>query len=133
MFRFMRFDKLSGKLFILSGLLCYITLFCFSQLVHEHTCYQHGQENYNVGDEQCHHENEHCHHENEEERSSHCDKSCAACALINTQFTLEYQSNTFSYNRPCDGKIIVSEICFIDIIPTRNLHSRAPPSPKFAN
>ena len=133
MFRFMRFDKLSAKLLILSGLLCYITLFCFVQLVHEHTCYQHGQENCNLGHEHCHHENEHCHHENEEERSSHCDKSCAACAFVNTQLIFEFQHTTFSYNRPCDGKAIVSEICFIDTIPTRNLHSRAPPSPKFAN
>lgn len=132
MFTFMRFNKLSAKLFILSGLLCYITLSCFSQLAYEHTCYQHGQENYNVGDEQCHHENEHCRHENEEERSSHCEKSCAACAFVNTQFIFEFQHTTLSYNRPCAGKVIVSELCFIDTIPIRNLHSRAPPSPKSA-
>lgn len=139
MFRFMRFDKLSTKLLILSGLLCYITLYCFAQLIHEHTCYQHGQENCNVGDEQCHHQyehchhqNEHCHHENEEERSSDCDKSCAACSFVNTQFIFEFQQTTFSYNMPSDGKVLVSEICFIDTIPIRNLHSRAPPSPKSA-
>ncbi len=120
----MRLDKLSAKLLILSGLFCYITLFCFSQLVHEHTCFQH---------ENCNLAHENCNHEDEEESSSHCNKSCAACAFVNTQFIFEYQHNTFSYNRPCDGKVIVSEICFIDTIPTRNLHSRAPPSPKFTN
>lgn len=124
--RVMRFDKFGAKLLILTGLFCYITLFCFYQLVHEHTCYQHGHEN-------CHLEHENCHDENEEESSSHCDKSCTACAFVNTQFIIEYQHNTFSYNRPCDSKVLVSEICFIDTIPIRNLHSRAPPSPKFPN
>ncbi len=132
MFTFMRFDKLGAKLLILSGLLCYITLFCFSQLVHEHTCYQHGQDNCRHGHAECSHGHEKCNHENEneEESSSHCSKSCAACAFVNAQFIFEYQHNTISYNRPSDGKVIVSEICFIDTIPTRNLNSRAPPSPK---
>ena len=129
----MRFNKLGARLLILSGLFCYITLFCFSQLVHEHTCFQDGHANCNPGHENCNHGHEHCNHEDEEESSSHCSKSCAACAFVNTQFIFEYQHNTFSYNRPCDGKVLVSEICFIDTIPIRNLHSRAPPSPKFTN
>lgn len=123
----MKYHKLSAKLFILSGLLCYITLLCSAPLLHEHSCYEHAQAHEH---KHCNHEHDHKHsdHENEEEQNSHTDESCAACALINTQFTFEYQVNTFSYNRPCDGKVIVSEICFIDAIPTRNIHSRAPPN-----
>ncbi len=123
MFKFMQFYKLSTKLFILSGLLCYIVLLCSAPLLHEHSCYDYEHEH-----KHCAQENR-CAQENEEEQNSHTDGNCAACAFINTQFTLEYQSNTFSYNRPGDDKVPVSEICFIDAIPTRNLHSRAPPSP----
>lgn len=123
----MKFHKLSTKLFILFGLLCYITLLCSAPLLHHHTCYEHAHAHEH---KHCNHENEHkhCDQEDEEEQNSHANESCAACAIINTQFTFAYQSNTFSYNRPCDGKVIVSEICFIDIIPTRNIHSRAPPN-----
>lgn len=123
----MRFAKLSTKLFILSGLLCYIVLVCSAPLLHKHTCYDYSC--YVHDHEHKHYDQEnHCDQEDEEGQNSHTNASCAACAIINTQFTFEYQSNTFSYNRPCDGKVIVSEICFIDIIPTRNIHSRAPPN-----
>ncbi len=123
----MEFDKLSTKFLILSVLLCYIVLLCSAPLLHHHTCYEHAHAHEH---KHCNHENEHkhCDQEDEEEQNSHTDGNCAACAIINTQFTFEYQSNTFSYNRPCDGKIPVFEICFIDIIPTRNIHSRAPPN-----
>ena len=129
----MRFAKLSTKLLILSGLLCYIVLLCSAPLLHKHTCYEYSCYVHDHEHKHCDQENHcdqknHCDQENEEEQDSHTDGNCAACAVINTQFTFDYQSNTFSYNRPCDGKVIVSEICFIDIIPTRNIHSRAPPN-----
>ena len=132
----MKFHKLSTKLFILSGLLCYIVLLCSAPLLHKHTCYEyscyvhdhdHDHEHKHCDQNNHYDQNNHCDQEDEEEQNSHTNASCAACAIINTQFTFEYQSNTLSYNRPCDGKVPVFEICFIDIIPTRNIHSRAPP------
>ena len=119
----MKVYKLSTKLFILSGLICYIVLLCSAPLLHDHSCVEHEQKHEHE------HEPKHCDHENEneEEQKSHTAESCAACAFINTQFTFAYQPHTISYQKPCTGKVIVIETCFVDLIPIRNLHSRAPP------